>query len=129
MSKVTIIGAGNVGGALALGWAKAGHEVIIGARNPDSEKVKKVISQNSEIKLNSIEEALKKSGVILISANPSSIEEIAEKLTDVKDKLITINHVQNELIQANRFKRNYDIFKNSLISNPTFAIPQTTLFF
>lgn len=47
----------------------------------------------------------------------------------VKDKLITIYHVQNELIQANRFKRNYDIFKNSLISNPTFAIPQTTLFF
>ena len=39
--KIAIIGAGNVGGTLALGWAKAGHEITIGAKDPNSNKVKK----------------------------------------------------------------------------------------
>ncbi|MBC8756617.1 thioredoxin domain-containing protein [Kordia sp. YSTF-M3] len=47
----------------------------------------------------------------------------------LKGKLITINHLQSELIQANRFKRNYHIFKNTLFSNPKFALPQTYLLF
>ncbi|HVV93523.1 MAG TPA: NAD(P)-binding domain-containing protein [Hyphomicrobiales bacterium] len=32
--KIAIIGAGHVGQALAEGWAKAGHEVIFGVRDP-----------------------------------------------------------------------------------------------
>jgi len=46
--KISIIGAGNVGGSLALSWAKAGHEVLIGARNPNSDKTNKVISENPD---------------------------------------------------------------------------------
>ena len=47
----------------------------------------------------------------------------------LKDKLITINNLQKEVIQANRFKRNYQVFKNTLISNPKFALPQTSFVF
>ena len=36
--KITIIGAGNVGTSLASGWAKAGHEIVFGVRNPQDEK-------------------------------------------------------------------------------------------
>ena len=86
--KITIIGAGNVGGVLALGWTKAGHEVTIGARNPSSEKIKKVISQNPNIKVKSIKEAAKQSEIILIASNPNSVEEISKQLGDVKDKII-----------------------------------------
>ncbi len=38
MSKIAIIGSGNVGGALAKKWLKAGHTVLVGARFPLSEK-------------------------------------------------------------------------------------------
>jgi predicted dinucleotide-binding enzyme len=38
--KIAILGAGAVGGALAKGWAKAGHELVIAARDPASEKVR-----------------------------------------------------------------------------------------
>ncbi len=55
--KIAIIGAGNVGGALAHRWAKAGHQIIIGARDRNSEKVKRVTEQNSSIKVKSINEA------------------------------------------------------------------------
>ena len=36
--KIAIIGAGNVGTALGAGWVKAGHDVVLGVREPTSEK-------------------------------------------------------------------------------------------
>ena len=86
--KIAIIGAGNVGGALALGWAKSGHEIIIGARNKESEKVKNVTSQNAAIKVKAISEGVKESEVILIAATPNAVEEISKQFGDVKDKVI-----------------------------------------
>ena len=32
--KIAILGGGNVGGTLGQGWAKSGHEVFFGVRNP-----------------------------------------------------------------------------------------------
>ena len=86
--KIAIIGAGNVGGVLALGWAKAGHEITIGARNRDSKKVKKVTSQNANIKVKSIDEAVKESEVILIAVALNAVEEILKQFGNVKDKVI-----------------------------------------
>ena len=37
--KISIIGTGNVGGALARGFARAGHQVILGARNAADERI------------------------------------------------------------------------------------------
>ncbi len=42
--KIAIIGAGVVGSALAQGWIKAGHEIVFGARNPSSDKVRKALT-------------------------------------------------------------------------------------
>ena len=42
--KIAVIGAGNVGGTLAAGWAKKGHTILIGAREPkESESFAKSI--------------------------------------------------------------------------------------
>ena len=32
--KIAIIGAGNVGGTLGRGWAKKGHDIFFGVREP-----------------------------------------------------------------------------------------------
>src|SRR5262245_63536052 len=37
-TKIGIVGAGKMGGALAELWAKAGHEVMISSRHPDELK-------------------------------------------------------------------------------------------
>jgi len=42
--KLAIIGIGNVGGTLGPAWIKAGHEVIYGVRDPNSEKVKTLLN-------------------------------------------------------------------------------------
>ena len=39
--RIAIIGAGNVGGGLGTGLAQAGHEVVFGVRDPDSEKTRR----------------------------------------------------------------------------------------
>jgi len=36
--KIGIIGAGNIGGNLGVLWAKKGHDIRFGVRNPDAEK-------------------------------------------------------------------------------------------
>ncbi|MEA4908734.1 MAG: NADPH-dependent F420 reductase [Anaerolineaceae bacterium] len=40
--KISIIGSGRVGSALAHGWAAAGHEIILGSRQPDREDVQQL---------------------------------------------------------------------------------------
>ena len=46
--KIAIIGIGNVGGTLGPAWAKAGHDVIFGVRDPNSEKVKTVLENSGQ---------------------------------------------------------------------------------
>jgi|GEM_PF-2985140 len=55
--KIAIIGHGNVGGALAKHWANFGHEVIIGARNSQDEKVQDFV-KNSTITATDILDAV-----------------------------------------------------------------------
>ncbi len=43
--KIAIIGAGNVGGALGKAWAKAGHYIIFGVRNPGQGKTQPPLAE------------------------------------------------------------------------------------
>src|SRR5262245_19829422 len=43
--KIGVLGAGNVGGALGKRWAKAGHEVHFGVRNPAAEDVTALLGE------------------------------------------------------------------------------------
>lgn len=42
--NIAIIGAGNVGGALGGGWARAGHRVVFGVREPAAEKTRALLA-------------------------------------------------------------------------------------
>ena len=87
--KIGIIGAGNVGSALADNWQKKGHEILIGARDINSSKTEKLISINSNIQVKSIEDTVKDSEVILIATPSKAVFEIANQIKDfVKDKIL-----------------------------------------
>lgn len=86
--KIAIIGSGNVGGALAQQWIKAGHTVLIGAKFPLSEKNITLATKIGEDKFAAIENAVKQSEVILIATPPTAIFDILEQIGDVSGKIL-----------------------------------------
>lgn len=85
--KIAIIGTGNVGSALAKGFAKAGHQVFLGVRNKSQFKGIDLTSEQN-ISVCSISEAASPSEVILIAAVPQAITDIVGQLGDVTHKVI-----------------------------------------
>jgi 8-hydroxy-5-deazaflavin:NADPH oxidoreductase len=85
--KIAIIGTGNVGSALAKGFAKAGHQVLLGVRNKIEFKGSELVSEKN-ISVQTISEAASSSEVILIAAVPQAVKEIAAQLGDVSNKVI-----------------------------------------
>lgn len=86
--KIAIIGAGNVGGALARGLARAGHRILLGARNLADGKVTKLIQSHKHISAHSIGEAVVAADVIIFATPPTAIPDIARSMGDVNDKII-----------------------------------------
>jgi 8-hydroxy-5-deazaflavin:NADPH oxidoreductase len=93
--NIAIIGSGNVGGALAQGWAKAGHNIIFGTRNVQEYKGAR-LGDNKNIAVDTIANAVAKAEVIVIAAVPQAVHAIAASLVDVSNKIIidTMNSVR-----------------------------------
>ena len=66
--KIAIIGAGNVGGTLGSRWAKNGHTVTFGVRNPGDEKLKKLLSSaGGTARAATIAEAVQDASVVVLA--------------------------------------------------------------
>ncbi len=85
--KIAIIGSGNVGGALARQWVNHGHQVLIGARFPLSEKNILLAAEIGD-RFTRIPTAVKESDVILISTPPAAILELVAEMGDVTGKVL-----------------------------------------
>ena len=85
--KIAIIGTGNVGGALATKWAKAGHTLYLGVRNLEEFKGKELLKNPNTTAL-SIQEAVQIAELILISTPAPMAVEVTQSLGDTTDKII-----------------------------------------
>ena len=65
--KIAIIGAGNVGQALGHGWAKAGHQITYGVKNPKDEKAQAIKSEQGGAAVASNEQAASAAEVLVLS--------------------------------------------------------------
>lgn len=86
--KIAIIGSGNVGGALAQQWIKAGHDVLIGAKFPLSDKNIQLAAKIGDDKFTSVETAVDQSEVVLIATPPTAIFDILAQIGDVTGKVL-----------------------------------------
>lgn len=86
--KIAIIGSGNVGGALAQQWVKAGHTVLVGAKFPLSDKNIQLATKIGEDRFTSIESAVKQCDVVLIATPPTAIFDVIEQMGDVSGKVL-----------------------------------------
>ncbi len=85
--KIAIIGTGNVGGALAESWAKAGHRIHLGVRDANNFKGSHLLAHEN-ITAHSIPEAVAASEVVLIAAVPQFTQSIVESMGNLNGKII-----------------------------------------
>jgi 8-hydroxy-5-deazaflavin:NADPH oxidoreductase len=86
--KISVIGSGNVGAALAHGFVKAGHSVSFGVRDASSAKSAQATTLVSGVQLLSIEESNKNAEVIIVTTPPDVVLSLISQLGNVKDKII-----------------------------------------
>ena len=87
--KIAIIGTGHVGAALGGRWARNGHEIIFGSRNPQGEKalsLVKSISGNARVVSNKDAMA---AGEVLVLATPwSAAHEVLTGAPNLAGKIL-----------------------------------------
>jgi predicted dinucleotide-binding enzyme len=87
--KIAIIGIGNVGGTLGPAWAKAGHEVIYGVRDPNSEKVKTLLNiSQGNAQAVSVAEAAAGADIIVFATPWSATQEAVAAAGNLSGKLV-----------------------------------------
>jgi predicted dinucleotide-binding enzyme len=84
---ITVIGTGNVGGALAGNWAARGHQIHLGVRDTSKFKGRHLLS-DPNIMVHTIENAVTRAEVILIAAIPQQIRNVIEAMGNVNGKVI-----------------------------------------
>ncbi len=85
--KIAIIGTGNVGGALATKWAKAGHTISLGVKDARNFKGKELLT-NPHTTVYQITDAVHHSEVILIATPATAAIEVARSLGNTTGKII-----------------------------------------
>jgi predicted dinucleotide-binding enzyme len=66
--KISILGAGNVGGTLGRAWASKGHEVFFGVPNPRDAKMQELLRTiGSKARAGTVAEAAKATDVIVLA--------------------------------------------------------------
>ena len=85
--KIAIIGTGNVGGALATKWSKAGHTLLLGVQNTQDFKGKHLLD-NPNTSAHSVADAVNAAEVILIATPATAAVEVAKSLGGTSGKTI-----------------------------------------
>ena len=84
--KIGIIGAGNVGGNLGIGWSKAGHEVAFGVRN--AQKAAAVVAECAgEVDVCTAAEAAAFGDVVVLAVPYGAVDGVLESI-DASGKVL-----------------------------------------
>jgi 8-hydroxy-5-deazaflavin:NADPH oxidoreductase len=84
MSRIAVLGAGNVGGALGRIWLSKGHQVTFGV--PDPQKTKRDVTAAAKITTN--KEAVTQSEVVVISVPWPAAQDAIRDSGDLRDKIL-----------------------------------------
>jgi 8-hydroxy-5-deazaflavin:NADPH oxidoreductase len=88
--KLAIIGAGNVGGTLGAAWAqKAGHDILFGVRDPQSEKTQALIKKlGGKARAGSAAEAAAFGDAIVLTTPWPAAEAAIRSMGDLRGKIL-----------------------------------------
>ena len=100
--KIAVIGIGNVGGALAGRWKSAGHQILIGSRNPEN--------INSDYTTLTIQDAARQADIILVATPGKAMPQVATSIGSIPGKIII--DATNSIGVSPEEKKPFEILKN-----------------
>jgi len=95
--KITVLGAGNIGGTLGSKWVVAGHQVTFGVSDPNGEKARKLRSElGNGVAIGTVAEALSTAPDVVLMAIPgAAMEATISQFADQLDGKIIIDAANN----------------------------------
>lgn len=85
--RIAIIGAGNVGGAIARGLKDKGHEIVLGVRDPENAEIKK-LAADATTTLALPPEAAQQGDVVILALPWRVAEEVVRALGTLDGKIV-----------------------------------------
>jgi len=87
--KIGIVGSGNVGGALGVRWAAAGHAVAFGSRTPSSDEMRALVDRaGTQARGMTTEEAAAFGDLVLLATPWPATRQIVEGITQWQGKVL-----------------------------------------
>lgn len=87
--KIAIIGTGNVGGTLGSRWAEIGYQVVFGTRDPNSEKVQRLLASAGDItSAKNVSDAVAEADVVVIAVPWNVTRATIEAAGDLTGKIV-----------------------------------------
>ena len=98
--KIGIVGVGNIGGAVAKIFAKAGHSIILSwSRNPEKlQQLAAELSQYQSVEVGTPAEAVQKADVVVLSAKFAIMDDMRNQMGDVTGKIIIDTNNQYDIV-------------------------------
>lgn len=84
--KIAIIGTGNVGAALTRGWARAGHDILLGVRKENLRA--KALAEETGATIVDVPAAIAEAEVIVLAVPSPAIPDLAPLLKGAEDKVV-----------------------------------------
>lgn len=98
--RIALLGAGDIGGTLGRKWARAGHTIAFGVRDPASEKAGRLRAELGEhLLIGSPAEALSASEVVLLAVPGAAVAEVVASSASLLDHKIILD-ATNQLLKG-----------------------------
>jgi len=89
--RIAVIGTGHVGSALGQGWARAGHEVVFGTRDPQSAAIQKLAETSQNTRIAFVADAVRVAEVIALAVPWSAVAEVLQDIGSSLDGKVLID--------------------------------------
>ena len=86
--RITILGAGNVGGGLGAAFAAAGHEIVYGVRDPGSDNARAAVANVPGSRATEPSDAVAGADVVVFALRPDAIAETVASLPSLDGRVV-----------------------------------------